>query len=50
MALVSNQICTYFVVVEKAKALKVVPIDKGKLISKGLFDVIVWTKKPTKIF
>ena len=23
---------------------------KGQLISKGLFDVIVWTKKPTKFF
>ena len=22
---------------------------KGQLISKGLFDVIVWTKKPTKL-
>ena len=25
-------------------------VDKGQLISKGLFDVIVWTKKPTKFF
>ena len=24
--------------------------SKGQLISKGLFDVIVWTKKPTKFF
>ena len=23
---------------------------KGQLISKGLFDVIVWTEKPTKLF
>ena len=23
---------------------------KGQLISKGLFGVIVWTKKPTKFF
>ena len=23
---------------------------KGQLISKGLFGVIVWTKKPTKVF
>ena len=23
-------------------------VCKGQLISKGLFDVIVWTKKPTK--
>ena len=23
---------------------------KGQLISKGLFDVIVWTKKPMKSF
>ena len=23
---------------------------KGQFISKGLFDVIVWTKKPTKFF
>ena len=23
-------------------------VNKGQLISKGLFDVIVWTKKPTK--
>jgi hypothetical protein len=23
---------------------------KGQLISKGLFDVIVWTKKPTTFF
>ena len=25
-------------------------VGKGQLISKGLFDVIVWTKKPTKFF
>ena len=25
-------------------------VGKGQLISKGLFDVIVWTKKPIKYF
>ena len=39
----------YYVVFMKYSYLNPIP-TKCQLISKGLFGVIVWTKKPTKFF